>query len=31
MSTPYGISISQGTNTNDNVRTRVIGPLSTNQ
>ena len=31
MSTPYGISTSQGTNTNDNVRSLVIGPLSTNQ
>jgi hypothetical protein len=31
MSTPYGISTSQGTNTNDYVRSLVIGPLSTNQ
>lgn len=31
MSTPYGISTSQGTNTNDNVRSLVIRPLSSNQ
>ena len=31
MSTPYGISTSQGTNTNDYVRSLVVGPLSTNQ